>query len=695
MSSIDDRIASGNDESPSCQFIGGKNRRDYMQYNYPNDGGHCVDEMAFFVVHVDGIQCATTSGKANDFLCLTLELVNCNECDRESRSMTLFSCVMQNRKDQFSKQRFLSFLDEYILLNSAAGKAGVYMWYNGEWHHWRWCLAGICADSVAQEEVMEFVNKKMSSHPCWFDEGCKRQRLNLSEYMLQEMNAPSIQGMKSSLSILPPASLSMHECCGYRLMGFLAHCKEKSIVELMEGFGKLSAMQEKEVLAVRSLFNLFPECSLCQWMPISTNPLFMYYWRKEVNEKLFLETVRGEEGAMEEQGEEGCISTTCLQEMVLQEEGVNETAFVSKECKRYMGGIDVLTSVPRIASPEKFFPMPSKYCRTIDSMHLVKNTVLAFLQFFYRRRSMKDVMNTLLCPMLAGVVSPASLMNEAFPRLQVPKWVLDCAAKRLQEISKTKEWDYVSPDILIPSVFSSLKTHDCLVFAFSLFPYVFQDSYCVPAVFAAVNIMEAVECIFSFSGDLRELSEAQALIGFFLSMFQGEVAATDITISLHTLCHLAKSIRFSGNADRNNCFNQEYMYQFPKIAMQAGCNPSKRIQKILRVQHACSIFNEKEKQKEVETEVACPAADVHSQWIKSHIDTEVYKTLTKWNAYDDSVFFDNDLMEYNTLFDQVVKKIRDKCSGEEIKSLISSYVNPSESCRRVYSGYCLSHGYDL
>ena len=308
---------------------------------------------------------------------------------------------------------------------------------------------------------------------------------------------------------------------------------------------------------------------------------------------------------------------------------------------------------------------------------------------------MKDVMNTLLCPMLAGVVSPASLMNEAFPRLQVPKWVLDCAAKRLQEISKTKEWDYVSPDILIPSVFSSLKTHDCLVFAFSLFPYVFQDSYCVPAVFAAVNIMEAVECIFSFSGDLRELSEAQALIGFFLSMFQGEVAATDITISLHTLCHLAKSIRFSGNADRNNCFNQEYMYQFPKIAMQAGCNPSKRIQKILRVQHACSIFNEKEKQKEVETEVACPAADVHSQWIKSHIDTEVYKTLTKWNAYDDSVFFDNDLMEYNTLFDQVVKKIRDKCSGEEIKSLISSYVNPSESCRRVYSGYCLSHGYDL
>ena len=49
MSSIDDRIASGNDESPSCQFIGGKNRRDYMQYNYPNDGGHCVDEMAFLL----------------------------------------------------------------------------------------------------------------------------------------------------------------------------------------------------------------------------------------------------------------------------------------------------------------------------------------------------------------------------------------------------------------------------------------------------------------------------------------------------------------------------------------------------------------------------------------------------------------------------------------------------------------------
>ena len=37
---------------------------------------------------------------------------------------------------------------------------------------------------------MEFVNKKMTAFPCWYDLCCKKIRFNWAEYCWQEMNAP-------------------------------------------------------------------------------------------------------------------------------------------------------------------------------------------------------------------------------------------------------------------------------------------------------------------------------------------------------------------------------------------------------------------------------------------------------------------------------------------------------------------------
>ena len=56
----------------------------------------CVDEHASFSLHVDSIECSTSSMKGNDYLCLTLELKNCTDHDRTSPCMTMFSCVLQN-----------------------------------------------------------------------------------------------------------------------------------------------------------------------------------------------------------------------------------------------------------------------------------------------------------------------------------------------------------------------------------------------------------------------------------------------------------------------------------------------------------------------------------------------------------------------------------------------------------------------
>ena len=58
------------------------------------------------------------------------------------------------------RNRFLVFLEEYIRTCTVSGKAGACIWYDRMWHYWRWTIVDIFADSVAQEEIMEFVNKK-------------------------------------------------------------------------------------------------------------------------------------------------------------------------------------------------------------------------------------------------------------------------------------------------------------------------------------------------------------------------------------------------------------------------------------------------------------------------------------------------------------------------------------------------------
>ena len=69
--------------------------------------------------------------------------------------------------------RFLLFLDEYIRYFTLTGRMGVYVWYEGCWHHWRFAITSLCADTVAHEELQEYANK-MTHFPCCFESSCKR-----------------------------------------------------------------------------------------------------------------------------------------------------------------------------------------------------------------------------------------------------------------------------------------------------------------------------------------------------------------------------------------------------------------------------------------------------------------------------------------------------------------------------------------
>ena len=52
-----------------------------------------------------------------------------------------------------------------------SGLAGLYVQSGDTWIHWRWAILGICADSVAEQQITGEANKMHSTKPC-IDSDC-------------------------------------------------------------------------------------------------------------------------------------------------------------------------------------------------------------------------------------------------------------------------------------------------------------------------------------------------------------------------------------------------------------------------------------------------------------------------------------------------------------------------------------------
>ena len=731
MEHLDERINMSFNPKLKDTVNPGPSIRSRVQFTHPRDGSPCVDETAHFSLHVDGIECSTSSLKGNDYLCLTLELKNCSDHDRTSRCMTIFSCVLQNVKEKDSRNRFLLFLEEYIRTCTVSGKAGAYIWYDRMWHHWRWSIADICADSVAQEEIMEFVNKKMTAFPCWFDPRCKKLRFNVAEYCWQEMNAPSVCGNKTEMAAFQPASAALNRDSGYRLTSVASHFKtEEGFLTALEEQRQLEEEQKEEAKAAFQMVHLFQSSFRHQWIPVVMDSVSSNAAREQAVERV-MKKERGEllddllrtaeglanalmrdgrvvrnemavervveeervlesddesgESVVEEEGEE--VKETCLQDGFDFNEGyVPSQKELSEETKRYVGGVDVPMTKKKIAECEGNMLVPRASAKTIDMMHLVKNVVQALLNIIAAHPT-KEKSVSCIEAYLKKTFFKDETCDPSFTLSSLPAWVLDCALMRMKDIPFTYGLPCLDKRMFIPSYFKAAKTHDCMIFAFSLFLYVFQDSLCIPAVFAAAVIIQGMAYTFNFDGDLRELSRVQTAIIFFLNLLQGEVKPSAITISLHTLVHLFVSVICTGNPAIDNCLNQESMYALVKRCLQPGRNPEKNVQKVLRVQNVCAAFKKaSEKEDSVSLGVRNVMREDDGNQILQDVNEVLFRKMTVWNARDDSVFREYDWLPFDSVVDKVVHLVEEGKSVEEIKAVVEGLVWDEKVSRITLSG---------
>lgn len=244
-----------------------------------------------------------------------------------------------------------------------------------------------------------------------------------------------------------------------------------------------------------------------------------------------------------------------------------------------------------------------------------------------------------------------------------------------------------------PGVFKGVKTHDCLVFGFSLFSYTFQDSMCIPAVFAAVKIMECLSWMYNFDGATDELQRVQYYLDFFCALFEGEVEPRVVSVTLHELIHFSHSIQCSGPPASNNNFNQESHYKEVKRSVQKGAAPEVTAQNRIKMctytgmQRLSCIKDPTLSWKPGEEE-----NPEREAVLRGYIDPARYKLLCEMNPLDDASFYRDDSVPRYTALDAVVENL--SSGSDAISEALQQYAEKMRGKAKVLLGKSTSDAGD-
>ena len=604
----------------------------------PPEKGDCIDHKAYFILHEDGIQCYGKSGIGNEFLCISLELVNCNQLERTARGLTVYSCIIQKRTDDDSMERMLGFMKEYIHTANVTGKEGVYFHYGGKWHHWRWSIVSICADSVAEEQIIGKPNKKNSKFPC-IERDCCRMKLNIAEFNYMNFDAAPVIVNVPDLSIRGQALNCFGPRSGYRLASVVAHYKDprKELKHL--GIKHLEDETVREMDSVSSFLQLF-KSSYIQWMPVLNNQEDLEEWRRNK-----------------------------LTEMFQSEGKRDKDDGIGDELNAYLRTVERSCDSGCDIHPEEELYLPKSMRFVQDQMHFVCNVAHALFNFLRGEgKSNKP-----------WVVFFNQLIKERFfdedatrsvELFGVDDWVMEKARKRMEALKCSNEYKWLNK-ILEKNKFEGDKMHNQSLFVFCLFPFAFQDSMRILSVFCVKNILDCLSVMFVFDEDYQQLMKVQSWLDFFSGILQGETNPKAVSPSMHGTDHTGMSVICHGPVAANNSYNQEDHYGEVKDNVVISPKVNKTVQLRIIASSACYLKGHVDRCC-IRVITATVMEESLGSWVWEHVDMQLYIYVSKWNVNDDYIFYHCDAVPALTMIDQLVALVQEKTVEETKKILFQS-----------------------
>ena len=487
-------------------------------FNRPNVK-NIEEEFIIYRLRFDGIN-VNEHGIINTYYQMNSDIVN---CIRKNMMMSCFGMLVS--KDN------LDYISDYLQRFMILGINGIWIKKNKKWYHYRWFINCVSCDTVAQEQLIGEINKKLTGSPFLFGPDLK-VRFNpdfhgyqlFYDYILPLLNQGKFVLPCRPINFLNPNSL-------FRCLSLICHSDSDQIIEVIEREYKffLSEQQKKEIMQLKKLFNLFD--NMHQYLPNviveEDIPVFK-------NECIYNAT----SGIMEEK----CVKTFL------------ENGEKKKD-----------NEVPHNNLLEGNVLVPIEQILCLDGMHNISNICQSFITILNDKIDYPDLktINTKLCNLLNRDKSNWTICPSF-------KNVYKLAKVRHDELQKLK---FVKKDLLNTNVFKKASTHEDVLYLCSFYGYLFQDSMDIPFIFFFKIVFDYLIYFFNVNYNISKLVEKQRIFNFILGILQNEVLPYYLKISIYNAMYYVNSIYNCGDIASTNCFSTESSYKYTRKDFYPNIKP--------------------------------------------------------------------------------------------------------------------------
>lgn len=568
---------------------------------HPPKEGEVIERTILYRLRFDGIKCTDYAKKDNTYYQLGLEIANCNEIDREKFLMTCH-CMLFTKKD-------MKVVKDYLHRVLVLGINGIWTKKPNDtkWCHWRWVIMSVSCDTVAEEQLIDEVNKKFTSDCCLYCD-VEKVRFNPYYYQNQPFEYKTTLNDKGRFALVDQPLDSLNPSSCLRMPSLVFHSGNTSVLEELLARKNLiiTDEQRKEINTLNKFFDLFRN-DLHQYLPSSLNTEELYrYWNDTFRDL----------------------------------------------------GIDGLTIIPdyyeeraRMNFLEDNLLIPEKEALTLDGMHNISNMCNILMDII--KNDGKSTLDK-------GVISYIKKMLH----ITLDDWTLDPSFKNILENAEKRaaqlySLQLVDENFFDKSYFKATTSHNKILSYCTFFSYVFQDCLNIPIFFFIKVLLDYLIDFFNSNYNISTLVQKQRNFNIILGLLQNEIAPFFLKISSHYSTHYLQTILNSGDIASSNCFFSEHLYTLTRNNVYS-CrypleNASSRLMMMRFVYH--SFLDE-------EQETACEDSfdDIPDEVVLTPkyfdpllINKTTLEKIILCNLYDELSFYKDSSYVRETFLDSVVR----------------------------------------
>ena len=758
----DSHLLDGSDFDQMTRFHSFSGHSNYISFEPPGPRIKYEKRYIFYRLRFDGVEASANSLQCNTYDVVTLEVINCHERDRENGIMTINGLLLSKELID----RVHHHIDEYIKEVTITGIKGVFIKSRkaSKWYYYRWAIAMVVCDTVAQEELIGRLGAKQSSFPCLYSKDCKACRFNAETFSFTELNAPSPLTGKRGFKVVGLFLDQLHPNSFYRCLGFVYHTglNDALISDYADRHNYVISQQQwNEITSLILLLTKF-ELLLHQWWPTCISCKESYIIRIRECRSLFLSQEEEEysdrddneeedfshlQGLSDDENDEddeddedtdannaevhedtdaGRPFTAVETEMDEQdqddpdydEDMPDDTPFTNSRVATLNPVIPIRRSLPLESYEDdldkmlesidvetkknlkKFIAkMDSKANSStdltrnmipqecdrhgVDAQHNMANIMLWLIRVFSNLIPTKTAKaNTLFLDswtkyMIYGKKSSEMLSYTLFPDFSP---IREKAISRLEAFCEYEDLppsiSWITKEILTLKHFKRISNHDKILFFFSLFVYVFQDSLYKPCMFFIKNILDHLVYFYNANGSVSEFAKVQANFNVFCGLLEGELGLGYTNYSLHNAQHYFKTYVCGGSICLNSCFVSERSYSLHKKSVSKGAKPElaagKKVHFYQNANLVCESFNPYPKSPILDKPID-KRTSINQAVISLLNETlDVFYKFSVVNLLDDISHEKNCMLTQETLVDQVLSN-EYSLGHHSLSELLNSY----------------------